>query len=46
MDENKKVNAIIIFLIIVILMLFFQNRNYNNRLEYHWKCNYHLYSIT
>lgn len=33
MDENKKVNAIIIFLIIVILMLFFQNRNYNNRLE-------------
>ena len=33
MNENKKINAIIIFLIIIILMLFFQNRSYNNKLQ-------------
>jgi len=32
-NENKEVNAIIIFLIVVILMLIFQNRSYNKRLE-------------
>ena len=32
-NENKKLNAIIIFLIVVILMLIFQNRSYNKRIE-------------